>query len=110
VTKTTFKASEVCQTIAQQVGFLKRRGLIRYKTLLQVDDRTLRLHHKTGSYVYNTDVHYDRGRDLYDVTVYKLDMRLKVGGEFNENFGMAVGEKTYEGMFVEDLAQVIGKC
>jgi hypothetical protein len=95
----------VTQTIAQQA---KAQG-VKAKKLVKMDERTLRFHQKRGGFVFNTDVAYDRARDLYNITVHKLDMRLEVGGEFNANYGDLLATKTYQGAFCDQLGDLIGR-
>jgi hypothetical protein len=97
--------TEVVGTIASQVRALGVKG-----TLVQMDERTLRVSQKKRSgYVYNTNIAYDRGRDLYDLTVYKLDMRLDSILDDDSRYGEVVAERTYSGVYVDQLAELVGK-
>jgi hypothetical protein len=68
----------------------------------------VRVHQKRGGYIVNTDVKLDYDRDLYDITVYRIDGRMSVGGAFNEAYMDVVAERTYEGVFADQLAELIG--
>lgn len=61
--------SEVVKTIANQ---LKAQGVnLRGKTLVKMDENTLRVSGK-GT---NVDIKYDKGHDLYNVSVHKIDRK-----------------------------------
>jgi CRISPR/Cas system-associated endonuclease Cas3-HD len=106
--------TEVVQTIGYQCRVLGIKGK-RY----QKDERTLRVHHKTSAYIYNTDIEYLPGLDLYKVTVNKIDNRQYIGRKphtieevaerMNPNWMEVVGEKVYPTVYVEDLPRVVHK-
>lgn len=65
--------SQVVQEIANQLRF---QGVkLRNKTLIKVDNNTLRVSGK----LQNVDIKYNQGKDLYDVKVHKINNKtLKV--------------------------------
>lgn len=89
--------STVVDTIAEQVRVGLGWERPRYK-LIQMSDVTLRVHRpsRPDAPVVNTDITYDRGRDLYDV-----ERHVFTGA------GDDLKTKRYEGVYVDSLADII---
>jgi hypothetical protein len=60
--------TETVQTIASQIDSIP--GMHPSTQLITVDENTLRVHTKRGRTVRNIDIRYDRGTDLYTVSVH----------------------------------------
>jgi adenine-specific DNA methylase len=98
--------SETTTEIARQIRLLG----IKAKTLLIVDENTLRVHQKRGRYVYNTDITYVHGLDLYNVIVNRIDFKTPSLAD------IAAGQSTfgdvmaceYLGVYADQLDVVVG--
>lgn len=100
-TITSEAITDTVREIARQARVLRIPG-----TRLQVNARCLRISHKTsGGYVYNTDITLN-GRDLYDVTVYQLDMRMR--HPLPDTFGEVVYTAEFFDIYAESLPIVVG--
>ena len=89
-------SESVVNTIAMQVRVLDPALFRRVNRMVKMDANTLRLHFgRPGGSSANVDVHYNVGRDSYDVTVHKL-----------RNFEV-VSSKPNEDVYVEQLPEVI---
>lgn len=86
--------SPIVQTIAEQVMVgIERLSRHAVKSLIEMDEITLRVHAKKGRQVLNTDIRYDRGPDTYTVTRHR--------GWNGSSFTITT---TIEGAYAEDLS------
>lgn len=98
--------SAVVQETARQVLALSnkaRRAVGLGHTLLAIDDTTLRVslaRVERGRTFRNVDIKYNRGSDLYDVTIHLLD-RHKLGQDD------CCKSRTVEGVFNDQLGEVV---
>ncbi len=83
------QTSQTVKTIASQ---LTGQGLNPKSVFMALDDKSLRVHTKTGRNVRNVDISYVAGDDLYEVKVHTFR-----SPEYD------VTTKTTVGVFAEDL-------
>ncbi len=89
------QTSEIVATIAAQIKALSPSLFMKVKALIEVDTNTLRLHFRERTGVFNVDIHYDGGMDLYNLKAYKVKgVKVEV-------------VKDIEGLYVDQLAETI---
>ena len=86
-------ATDIVQTIAQQVAAGYDPDSRRRLKFIAMDDMTLRVHLKLGKRVINTDITYDEGWDHYNVARHE-----------SKDGMLTFKTREFEGVYFDQLA------
>jgi thiamine monophosphate synthase len=100
--------AEQTTVVSETLRQCRAQGISAKTWLTDPANMRLICHRKTSGYVVNTHIDYNPAVDLYNVTVYRIDMRLSVKGEFNPAYGDIIATREFTGVCAESLPDVVG--
>lgn len=93
--------SETVRTIVRQA---RAQGVkMTLGSPIAFDENTVSFGFRRRGYLIKSKVQYVPGLDLYNITVARVDFDYR-----RDTFGTAVAEKTYEGVYADQLGELCG--
>ncbi len=93
--------NEVQQTLLDQLTAMDKMWYFRYGVdkIVLLDANTVRFHIRNENGIFNVDVHYNKGHDLYDVKGYKISARPGLVARSRHRYRerTSIGKRTLSG-------------